>query len=281
MTPRASLHTFPFPISPPWASLLHSPTLKKKLLAPGLALLWREQRTQPRLCGRRNLPFRSRSFQLRNFRCLGIQGRLLATFVLHHFQTRLLHLWPYRPLCVGTAVIWCQRSGTGHSRGVLFWTSGQSRGSTWLSCPWVQSSFCGALSFPLIFPDQVSGSSVLDRASRTPPGIFVCLHGHRSLSTLTTIKVQIRFGLNSTSWPTSFSSLPSELWVYCGTSVSHKCEVMRRKCLRSVVLAFTEELVRPPSVLGKPTIVNYISELQKGRALVCTVQRRLRGNSWR
>lgn len=38
---------------------------------------------------------------------------------------------------------------------------------------------------------------------------------------------------------------------------------MRRKCLRSVVLAFTEELVRPRSVLGKPTIVNYISELQK------------------
>lgn len=195
---------FPFPISPPWASLPDSPTQKKKTLPPGLALLWREQRTQPRLCGRRNLPFRSWSFQLRHFRCLRIQGRLLAAFVLHHFQTLLLHVWPYRPLCVCVAVIWCQGSRTEHSRGVLFWTSGQSHKLTWLSCPWTQSSFCGALSFPLIFPDQVSGFSVLDRASRTPPGIFVCLHGHRSLSTLTTVKVQI--WLNSTSRPTFLTS---------------------------------------------------------------------------
>lgn len=136
------------------------------------------------------------------------------------------------------AVIWCQRRRTEHSRGVLFWTSGQSRRSTWLSCPWIQSSFCGALSFPLIFPDQVSGFSVLDWAARTPPGIFVCLRGHRSLSTLTAVKVQTRLGLNSTSRPTFFTSLPFKLQVYCGTSVSNKCKVVRRKSLRFVVISF-------------------------------------------
>lgn len=69
----------------------------------------------------------------------------------------------------------------------------------------------------------------------------------------------------------------------CGSTAALLCQINVRLCSECVsgwlLIAFTEELVRPRSVLGKPTIVNYISELQWEHALVRTIQ--LRGNSWR
>ncbi|CAF94769.1 unnamed protein product, partial [Tetraodon nigroviridis] len=153
---------------------------------------------------------------------------------------------------------------------------GWSRPSTWLRCPWVESSFCGALSFPLIFPDQVSGFSVLDRSSRTPRGTLVCLP---ALPHSFTINQHQR--LENLSWTKlCFQSQPNLLRSSLSPPVSGRTADERKAVCMRAPDASSDQPFPESDWCGEAfsTVVNYISELQKDPAPIFTIQQHLRSN---
>lgn len=173
---------FPFPTSPPHFPLAPAYNFP---VCPCNAGAPTQDAASPLCC--RNLPFSSQTCQFSHSCSLGIQGRFRSAFVLPRFCIFSKPFFcicdPIGPrVCVSVCVCGCDMKSKQRQRAFgrcFVWSQWTERRMDLVELSLGRKLLCGALSFQLIFPDQLSARSALKDATRRlrlSPRAFTVFH---------------------------------------------------------------------------------------------------------